>query len=87
MRVILIILLLQVLRPVFSQETAIYQPVWDNLSKHQAPEWFRNAKFGFLSIGACIQCLHGLPLLASPEAIPGTIFTKICPMPSGTLIP
>ncbi|TDG36233.1 alpha-L-fucosidase [Pedobacter changchengzhani] len=29
-----------------NKSTALYQPNWKSLSKHQTPEWFRDAKFG-----------------------------------------
>ena len=33
---------------------AQYQPNWKSLDTRKVPEWFTNAKFGILFIGACI---------------------------------
>ena len=29
-----------------SQSLQVYQPTWESITKHQTPDWFRDAKFG-----------------------------------------
>ena len=38
----------------------IYQPTWESLDTRPTPAWFKNAKFGILSIGESIlyPCGH-----------------------------
>ncbi len=44
------------------QETGHYEPTWESLDKHQAPEWFNDAKFGiFVHWG-----LYSVPAWATP---------------------
>lgn len=39
-------------------ETGVFEPTWESLSNYQAPEWFRNAKFGMWAHWGP-QCVEG----------------------------
>jgi alpha-L-fucosidase len=35
-----------------------FRPDWESLQKYEAPEWYRDAKFGILFIGEFTRCRH-----------------------------
>jgi len=48
-----------------ADERATYEPTWESLSKHQVPEWFRDAKFGIYT--------HWGPITYATENAPSSM--------------